>query len=90
MRAATVLLLVSGLALTGCVTPTPQERRAADEAQCRSYGFRTGTNAFAECLQRIDLERRADRRARLYGAGGYGGYGGGGIGLGIGVGRYGW
>jgi len=87
MRAATVLLLVSGLALTGCVTPTPQERRAADEAQCRSYGFRIGTNAFAECLQRIDLERQADRRARLYGAGGYGS---GGIGLGIGVGRYGW
>lgn len=51
------------LLLAGCTTMTPQERRAADEAQCRSYGFTKRNDAFAECLQRIDLDRRAARRA---------------------------
>ncbi|WP_159585804.1 hypothetical protein [Chelativorans xinjiangense] len=50
--------------LSGCATLTPEEQRAADEAKCRSYGFTSGTNAFAECLQRIDLDRRAEWRAR--------------------------
>lgn len=49
--------------LAGCTTMTPEERRAADEEACRDYGFRRGTDAFAECLQRIDLDRRAQRRA---------------------------
>jgi hypothetical protein len=49
--------------LAGCQTMTPQERRAADEATCRDFGFRKGTDAFAECLQRIDLDRRAQARA---------------------------
>lgn len=53
------------LALSGCQSMTPQERRAADEAECVNYGFRGGTDAFAECLQRIDLDRRAQARANL-------------------------
>ncbi|MFC6486861.1 hypothetical protein [Nitratireductor sp. GCM10026969] len=59
------VLLFAGLALlAGCATMTPEERRALDEAQCRDYGFTPGTDAFAECLQRIDLDRRAEWRAR--------------------------
>lgn len=50
--------------LTGCQTMTPEERRAADEAKCSSYGFKRKTDAFAACLQRIDLDRSADMRAR--------------------------
>jgi hypothetical protein len=42
---------------------TPEERRAADEAECRSYGLKKRNDAFAECLQRLDLDRRAARRA---------------------------
>ena len=62
-------------ALGGCVSP--QERRAEDEAQCRSYGFRPGTDGFANCLQNRDLDRSAERRQLLTGPGyGYG-YGGG-------------
>lgn len=57
-----VLLGVAGL-LVGCTTMTPQERRAADENTCRSYGFRAKTDSFANCLMRLDLDRRADRRA---------------------------
>ena len=49
--------------VAGCTTMTPEERRAADESVCRDYGFRTGGEAFAECLQRIELDRRAQRRA---------------------------
>lgn len=50
--------------LAGCATVTPEEQRTADEAECRTYGFAPGTDAFAECLQRIELDRRAERRAR--------------------------
>lgn len=59
----TAFLAVLALALTACTTITPQERRALDEETCRSYGFRAGTDAFAACLQRIDLDRRAEARA---------------------------
>jgi hypothetical protein len=49
------------LAVGGCVT-SPEELRAADEAQCRSYGFRDRSEAFANCLLELDLDRRAERR----------------------------
>jgi hypothetical protein len=54
-------LAATALFLAGCQTAA--EVRANDEAKCRSYGFRPGTDAFAECLQRIELDRRADFRA---------------------------
>jgi hypothetical protein len=49
--------------VAGCQSMTPAERRAADEDKCATYGFRRGTDSFAECLQRIDLDRRADARS---------------------------
>ena len=52
--AATLLLL------TGC--QTAEEMRVADENRCLSYGFRPRTDAFAECLQRIDIDRRMSLR----------------------------
>ncbi|MBA8817958.1 hypothetical protein WKW50_01765 [Ochrobactrum sp. GPK 3] len=61
-KKALVLLGLAGL-LAGCVTMTPEERRAADERTCLGYGFKPRTDAFANCLQRLDLDRRADRRA---------------------------
>jgi hypothetical protein len=56
-------LAALAIGLSACQTMTPEERRAADERQCLSYGFKPGTSAFATCLQRIDLDRRADARA---------------------------
>lgn len=60
-------LAALGILLAGCTTLTPQERRAADEKTCLSYGFRRGTDALATCLQRIDLDRRAESRSLRYG-----------------------
>lgn len=59
------LALLSCLAvlLAGCMTA--EERRAADEARCRSYGFTKKNDEFAACLQRIDMERRAFRRYQV-------------------------
>ena len=58
-------LLALAVALAACQTITPEQRRAADEAQCRSYGFKPRTEAFANCLMRIDLERNLERSIRL-------------------------
>lgn len=55
--------LAATLALTACQTLTPEERRARDEATCRGYGFRIGTDQMARCLLDLDLDRRADARA---------------------------
>lgn len=58
----TLVLTVATL-LAACQSMTPEQRRAADEGQCLNYGFKRGTDAFAECLQRIDLDRRDEARA---------------------------
>ncbi|UZF93664.1 hypothetical protein [Bosea sp. NBC_00550] len=51
------------LACSGCVTSA--ELRAADEARCRSFGFRASSDGFANCLLQLDLDRAADRRYRF-------------------------
>lgn len=43
-------------ALAGCATQA--ELRQHDEAQCTSYGFKAGTDAFASCVQQEALARR--------------------------------
>ena len=62
---SSALIVLALAALAGCTTMTPEERRAADEETSRSYGFTARNDAFAECLQRIDLDRRAARRANM-------------------------
>jgi hypothetical protein len=64
MRTLVLALALAALSigLSACQTMTPEERRAADEAQCLRYGFRRGTEGFATCMQRIDLYRRAQAR----------------------------
>ncbi len=55
------LLLAFAAILSACQSITPEQRHAADEAKCSGYGFRKGTEAFANCMMRIDLERRLER-----------------------------
>lgn len=63
MRSEILIAIALAAFAAGCTTMTPEERRAADEAQCRSYGFSKKNDAFAACLQRIELDRRTQRRA---------------------------
>ncbi|TIP85970.1 MAG: hypothetical protein E5X63_13265 [Mesorhizobium sp.] len=61
----TAMVVALAATCAGCMTA--EDRRAADEAKCRSYGFDRKNDAFAECLQRIDLARRAElRRASVF------------------------
>ncbi|WLR93523.1 hypothetical protein [Shinella zoogloeoides] len=53
-------LAATAMLLAGC--QTAEEIRANDENRCVSYGFRPRTDAFAACLQRIDLDRRESLR----------------------------
>lgn len=65
MRKIRYLAVVAAALLLGaCETTSPAQQRAADEARCKSYGFRHGTDSFSKCLLDIDLDRAADRRAR--------------------------
>ncbi|MBB3454157.1 hypothetical protein FHT86_002413 [Rhizobium sp. BK313] len=62
MRILPALSLVAiALALSAC--QTAEEIRAKDEAKCSGYGFRRGTESFANCLMNQDLNRQADQRA---------------------------
>lgn len=38
------------------------ERAAKDAEVCTGYGFKVGTDAYAQCLQNRDDQRRADQR----------------------------
>lgn len=49
--------------LAGCVTP--EEQRAMDQDQCGGYGFRYGTDEFARCMQRTDINRAAEQRESM-------------------------
>jgi Flp pilus assembly protein TadD len=61
MRAVGFAVMAGLLSVvSGCMTA--EQQRAADEGKCRGFGFRARTDAFAECLQRIDLARSAARR----------------------------
>ncbi|MEJ6781919.1 hypothetical protein [Aminobacter sp. Piv2-1] len=62
MRVRPVSLLLLAAVLAGCVSA--EEQRELDEQKCRSYGFTKRNDAFAECLQRIELDRRAEFRDR--------------------------
>jgi hypothetical protein len=56
-RILAFVLAIFALALAAsCVSP--EELRHEDEAACAGYGFKPGTNDFANCLQRESLARR--------------------------------
>lgn len=64
MRSARLILLaIAASSLASCQSLTPEERRAANERTCASYGFRPGSEGMARCLLDLDLDRRAELRA---------------------------
>lgn len=49
--------------LAACTTITPEQQQANDEASCAGYGFKPRSEAYANCLLQLHLDRRADIRA---------------------------
>ena len=70
MRFWFLSVLALTVLLAGCMTA--EQRRAADEERCRNYGFKKRNDAFAECMQRLDLARRARLQGQAYIDGAYG------------------
>lgn len=80
MRASAALVVAALMALSGCVTPEERarnlaaheaEERAAQQAyvrqlnaKCSSYGFRQGTDAFADCFRKEHNETQRCARLR--------------------------
>lgn len=64
MRLWVLPALALTVLLAGCMTA--EQRKAADEERCRSYGFKQRNDAFAQCMQRIDMARRARMNSGPY------------------------
>lgn len=64
MRILILPAMALAVLLSGCLTP--EQQRAADEERCRNYGFKKRNDAFAECMQRIDIARQARLRDGPY------------------------
>lgn len=73
MAARHAFLCAAVLAFGGCAVD-PERQAALDRAQCREYGMRPGTDAFATCRMTLDLERKRERRCRLDDLDGWRGY----------------
>jgi hypothetical protein len=57
------LILTALIALAACA----EHDRAVDVDRCTGYGFRPGTDQFANCLMYVDQQRRSDSRAAAIG-----------------------
>lgn len=53
--------ILAALLLSGCMT-NQDERIAADDRQCLSYGVAKGSQEYVACRARLD-QQRSDRRA---------------------------
>ena len=54
----TVIVVLCGLSLAGCVSPAQQQERAAavqrsDDQQCQSMGYKPGTDLYLKCRTTI-------------------------------------
>ena len=63
MRGYTILSgLLCCLSVASCQAASPQRQQAADQAKCAGYGYRPGTDQFANCMMTLDT-RRQDKAA---------------------------
>ena len=60
-----ILLLALSLPVAGCAT-TPEQLAQRNNERCTARGYQPNTDAFADCLVRLETERtvRADARHR--------------------------
>lgn len=61
------LLMAAGILLAGC--QTTEDRIAADDAQCRSYGTRPGDQNYINCRMNLDTNRSNVKAAQRFGMG---------------------
>jgi hypothetical protein len=58
-----ILLLALGLPMAGCITTAEQVAQRNNE-RCAERGYQPNTDAFSDCLVRLDSERDARMQAR--------------------------
>lgn len=58
------LAALAAVLLSGC-TVSAEERLIRDQQTCRGFGFVERSEAFANCMLQLDLDRRAAQRERL-------------------------
>lgn len=59
----TVLLLALSALLAGCIT-TAEQVAQRNEERCEARGYKPGTDAFSDCVVRIESERDQRRESR--------------------------
>jgi len=62
VKTLTVLSAIAVAVLLGGCAAMEKEIHDADQKQCEGYGFKSGTDPFANCMQKIasDRQKRAD------------------------------
>lgn len=58
-----LLIAIVPLALAGCVSA--KDQRTSDQDKCASYGYRPGTNGFANCMMSRDEQRSDDQQRTM-------------------------
>jgi hypothetical protein len=59
----TALIVFLALAVSGC-GPSRDQVIAQSQNLCASYGFAPGSEAYSNCLMKMDLQRQDDLNAR--------------------------
>ena len=52
-----ILLLSLAVLVTNCSTMTPEQLAARNEERCTARGYQPKTDAFADCIVRLETER---------------------------------
>ena len=52
-----ILAAALGLLVTGCITTSPEQQAQRNEERCVARGYQPKTDAFNDCVVRIESER---------------------------------
>lgn len=59
------LAIIAVLTLCGCSSMKPADLALADNNRCIGYGFKPGTDAYAQCRMQVDQQRVAANRETI-------------------------
>ena len=63
-----LVLIAATVMLSGCMGRSPDQRFAEAQNACTGYGFRPGTDNYANCMMQLDammIEQDASRRQAM-------------------------